>query len=103
MEPIESVSILSVSGVQLAPVSTVFHTPPSAAPTYAMPGCVGCTAMHSTRPPTLLGPTRVHFAFDADCIVFGLALTALSEFLLFMFERIELACRRALRTASCGM
>src|SRR5688572_5371549 len=48
--PMKFTSCRSVSGVQLPPELTVFHTPPPAVATYHVLASVGCVAMSSTRP-----------------------------------------------------
>src|SRR5207302_5994467 len=48
--PIPSDAASSVSGNQLAPPSTVFHTPPPAAPAYTIRGSVGSATMLVIRP-----------------------------------------------------
>src|SRR5688500_10061092 len=40
----------SVVGIQVAPLSIVFQTPPFAAPRYTVFGLEGCTASEVTRP-----------------------------------------------------
>src|SRR5262252_7580296 len=56
--------IASVSGDHVLPSSVVFHTPPSAAPIYIVPGLVGSAARAVARPAPLVGPMDSH-AFPA--------------------------------------
>src|SRR5438046_10361589 len=57
--PMEEMSCLSKSGVQLAPPSSVFQTPPAAAPKYQVFGSPGTPSIASARPPRN-GPTCRH-------------------------------------------
>src|SRR5690349_13123163 len=52
--PIERVAALSVSGLQVAPPSADFQTPPSAAPAKSEPS--GAAASAVIRPPTQRSP-----------------------------------------------
>ena len=55
IEPILSEHWLSLIGVHVAPPLFVRHTPPLAAPAYAMLGLVGWIAMARIRPPSAFG------------------------------------------------
>src|SRR6266550_3101467 len=57
--PIDEISCLSKSGVQFAPPSSVFQTPPATAPKYQVLGSPGTPSMASARPPRN-GPTWRH-------------------------------------------
>src|SRR5438045_7309336 len=57
--PIDEISCLSKSGVQFAPPSTVFQTPPATAPKYQVFGSPGTPSMAKARPPRK-GPTCRH-------------------------------------------
>src|SRR6184192_1941922 len=59
MAPIEEMSCLSKSGVQFAPPSSVFQTPPATAPKYQVFGSPGTPSIASARPPRN-GPTCRH-------------------------------------------
>jgi hypothetical protein len=50
----------SSSGIQVPPPSTVFQTPPSAAPAYIVLGEVGSMTRALVRPPMLPGPSGFH-------------------------------------------
>src|SRR5437868_1231892 len=56
MAPIEEMSCLSNSGIQFAPPSVVFQTPPATAPKYHVFGSPKTPSMASARPPRN-GPT----------------------------------------------
>src|SRR5437868_8376540 len=60
MAPIEEMSCLSNSGIQFAPPSVVFQTPPATAPKYHVFGSPGTPSIASARPPRN-GPTCRHF------------------------------------------
>src|SRR6266550_9438518 len=55
----DEMSCLSKSGVQLAPPSSVFQTPPATAPKYQVFGSPGTPSMARARPPRN-GPTCRH-------------------------------------------
>src|SRR5438094_10418598 len=55
----DEISCLSKSGVQFAPPSTVFQTPPATAPKYQVLGSPGTPSIASARPPRN-GPTCRH-------------------------------------------
>src|SRR5207248_8471595 len=57
--PMDEISCLSKSGVQFAPPSTVFQTPPATAPKYQVLGSPGTPSIASARPPRN-GPTCRH-------------------------------------------
>src|SRR4029077_3290032 len=57
--PMDEMSCLSKSGVQFAPPSSVFQTPPATAPKYQVLGSPGTPAMAKARPPRN-GPTCRH-------------------------------------------
>src|SRR5256886_4754488 len=57
--PMEEMSSLSKSGVQFAPPSAVFQTPPATAPKYQVLGSPGTPSMARARPPRK-GPTCRH-------------------------------------------
>src|SRR2546423_4035492 len=57
--PIDEISCLSKSGVQFAPPSSVFQTPPATAPKYQVLGSPGTPSMAKARPPRN-GPTCRH-------------------------------------------
>src|SRR5437899_4748136 len=57
--PIDEISCLSKSGVQFAPPSTVFQTPPATAPKYQVLGSPGTPSIARARPPRN-GPTCRH-------------------------------------------
>src|SRR4029077_2517548 len=57
--PIDEMSCLSKTGVQFAPPSNVFQTPPATAPKYQVLGSPGTPAMARARPPRN-GPTCRH-------------------------------------------
>src|SRR5436190_18002940 len=47
----DEMSCLSKSGIQFAPPSIVFHTPPATAPKYQVFGSPGTPSIASARPP----------------------------------------------------
>src|SRR6266404_4293717 len=49
--PMDDMSCLSKSGVQFAPPSSVFQTPPATAPKYQVSGSPGTPSIASARPP----------------------------------------------------
>src|SRR5213595_2247626 len=55
----DEISCLSKSGVQFAPPSSVFQTPPATAPKYQVLGSPGTPSIASARPPRN-GPTCRH-------------------------------------------
>src|SRR5437868_15054741 len=55
----DEMSCLSKSGVQFAPPSSVFQTPPATAPKYHVVGSPGTPSIASARPPRN-GPTWRH-------------------------------------------
>src|SRR5438132_4512893 len=57
--PIDEISCVAKSGVQFAPPSTVFQTPPATAPKYQVFGSPGTPSMARARPPRN-GPTCRH-------------------------------------------
>src|SRR6266404_9605971 len=57
--PMDDMSCLSKSGVQFAPPSVVFQTPPATAPKYHVSGSPGTPSIASARPPRN-GPTCRH-------------------------------------------
>src|SRR5438067_4091008 len=57
--PMDEMSCLSKSGVQFAPPSSVFQTPPATAPKYQVFGSPGTPSMARARPPRN-GPTCRH-------------------------------------------
>src|SRR5438874_13480083 len=59
MAPIEEMSCLSNSGIQFAPPSVVFQTPPATAPKYHVFGSPKTPSIASARPPRN-GPTCRH-------------------------------------------
>src|SRR5947207_12958626 len=59
MAPIEEMSCLSKSGVQCAPPSSAFQTPPALPPKYQVFGSPGTPSIASARPPRN-GPTCRH-------------------------------------------
>jgi len=54
--PIARFGIASVNGIHVTPPSVVFHAPPPALPTTAVPATVGSVAMLSVRPAPFVGP-----------------------------------------------
>src|SRR2546425_10640149 len=56
--PMDSEGWSSLTGIQLAPPSIVFQTPPAAAPKYATSLLVGSTASAATRPELLGLPLK---------------------------------------------
>src|SRR6266404_7949710 len=57
--PMDDMSCLSKSGVQFAPPSSVFQTPPATAPKYQVFGSPGTPSIARARPPRN-GPTCRH-------------------------------------------
>src|SRR5436309_13518143 len=57
--PMEEISCLSKSGIQFAPPSTVFQTPPATAPKYQVFGSSRTPSIAKARPPRN-GPTCRH-------------------------------------------
>jgi len=58
--PTERLAMPSVSAVHAAPLVVVFHAPPPAAPTIAVPAVDGCVAAAVMRPAPFVGPRFVH-------------------------------------------
>src|SRR3989304_9387948 len=63
-DPIFKTSCLCHSGVQVRPASSLFHTPPPAAPAQIMFGWVGWAIAQVMRPPIFVGPANCHSASD---------------------------------------
>src|SRR6266487_2723803 len=62
----DEISCLSKSGVQFAPPSTVFQTPPATAPKYQVLGSPGTPSIARARPPRK-GPTCRHCIPEKSC------------------------------------
>src|SRR5207248_3100792 len=74
MAPIEEMSCLSNSGIQFAPPSVVFQTPPATAPKYHVFSSPGMPSMASARPPRNGPTTRQRIALKSFGSTCGVAL-----------------------------